>query len=228
MSLDAVGLEVMGHAFASIAEEMGLVLIHSAVSPNIRERRDCSAALFDAAGEMIAQAAHIPVHLGAMHESVAAVRALAPPPAPGDIFILNDPYTGGSHLPDITLIGAIDVEGAVGGYSVVRAHHSDVGGAQAGSMPAGAREIFAEGIVIPPVRWTPEVERLLLANVRTPAMRRGDLAAQRAAVLRGAEGVRELARRHGWQPLRAAARELLDYAERRTKAALSRQPSAKP
>src|SRR5947209_11928984 len=144
MTLDAVGLEVMGHAFASIAEEMGLVLIHSAVSPNIRERRDCSAALFDAAGEMIAQAAHIPVHLGAMHESVAAVRALLPAPRPGDVFILNDPYTGGSHLPDITLIGAIEVEGAVGGYSVVRAHHSDVGGVQAGSMPAGAREIFAE------------------------------------------------------------------------------------
>src|SRR5438067_7240219 len=118
----------MGHAFASIAEEMGLVLIPSAVSPNIRERRDCSAALFDAAGEMIAQAAHIPVHLGAMHESVAAVRALVPAPRPGDVFILNDPYTGGSHLPDITLIGAIEVDGAVGGYSVVRAHHSDVGG----------------------------------------------------------------------------------------------------
>src|SRR5947207_8444711 len=102
MSLDAVGLEVMGHAFASIAEEMGLVLIHSAVSPNIRERRDCSAALFDAAGEMIAQAAHIPVHLGAMHEAGAAVGAVAPPPGPGGVVILNDPYTGGSHLPDIT------------------------------------------------------------------------------------------------------------------------------
>src|SRR5256885_14917714 len=114
MTLDAVGVEVMGHAFASGAEEMGLVLIRSAVSPNIRERRDCSAALFDAAGEMIAQAAHIPVHLGAMHESVAAVRALDP--GPGDIFILNDPYMGGSHLPDITLIGAVEVDGAVAGY----------------------------------------------------------------------------------------------------------------
>src|SRR5204862_310197 len=165
MSLDAVGLEVMGHAFASIAEEMGLVLIHSAVSPNIRERRDCSAALFDAAGAMIAQAAHIPVHLGALHESVAAVRVLAP--APGDVFILNDPYAGGSHLPDITLVGAVEVDGAVGGYGVVRAHHSDVGGMQAGSMPAGARELFAEGVVVPPLRLTPEVERFLLANVRT-------------------------------------------------------------
>ena len=222
MTLDPVGLEVMGHAFASIAEEMGLVLIHSAVSPNIRERRDCSAALFDAAGEMIAQAAHIPVHLGAMHESVAAVRALAPTPAPGDIFILNDPYTGGSHLPDITLIGAIEVEGAVGGYSVVRAHHSDVGGVQAGSMPAGAREIFAEGVIVPPLRLTDDVERFLLANVRTPETRRADLAAQRAAVTRGAEGLRALAARYGWAAVRAAATDLLDYAERRARDALGR------
>ena len=222
MTLDAVGLEVMGHAFASVAEEMGLVLIHSAVSPNIRERRDCSAALFDAAGEMIAQAAHIPVHLGAMHESVAAVRALAPAPRPGDVFILNDPYTGGSHLPDITLIGAIDVEGAVGGYSVVRAHHSDVGGVQAGSMPAGAREIFAEGVIVPPLRLTPEVERFLLANVRTAETRRADLAAQRAAVARGAEGLRALAARYGWSAVRGAATDLLDYAERRARDALGR------
>ncbi len=226
MTLDAVGIEVMAHAFASVAEEMGLVLVHSALSPNIRERRDASAALFDADGEMIAQAAHIPVHLGALADAVAAVRAEEP--RPGELFLLNDPYTGGSHLPDLTLIGAIEVEGAVWGYSVVRAHHSDVGGMTPGSMPAGARELYAEGIVIPPVRWTPEVERLLLANVRTPAMRRGDLAAQRAAALRGAEGLQALARRHGWQPLRQAARELLDYAERRTRAALSRlsTPSA--
>ena len=220
MTLDAVGLEVMGHAFASVAEEMGLVLVHSAVSPNIRERRDCSAALFDAAGEMIAQAAHIPVHLGAMHESVAAVRALAP--GPGDVFILNDPYTGGSHLPDITLIEAIEVQGAVGGYSVVRAHHSDVGGMQAGSMPAGARDIFAEGVIVPPLRLTPEVERFLLANVRTPETRRADLAAQRAAVTRGAEGLRALAARYGWAAVREAATDLLDYAERRTRDALGR------
>jgi len=220
MTLDPVGLEVMGHAFASIAEEMGLVLIHSALSPNIRERRDCSAALFDPDGEMIAQAAHIPVHLGALAESVAAVRSLDP--RPGDVFILNDPYTGGSHLPDLTVIGAIEVEGRVGGYSAVRAHHSDVGGAQAGSMPAGAREIFAEGIVLPPVRWTPEIERLLLANVRTPEVRRGDLAAQRAAVERGGEGLRALVARYGRDAVGAAARDLIEYAERRTRAALAK------
>mgnify|MGYP003581212821 CR=1 FL=1 len=226
MKLDAVGLEVMAHAFASIAEEMGLVLVHSALSPNIRERRDASAALFDADGEMIAQAAHIPVHLGALADAVAAVRALDP--RPGELFLLNDPYAGGSHLPDLTLIGAIEINGDVGGYSVVRAHHSDVGGMTPGSMPAGARELFQEGIVIPPSRFTPELERVLLANVRTPAMRRGDLAAQRAAVERGAEGLRALARRHGWGALRDAARALLDYAERRTKTAISRLPSATP
>src|SRR5205809_5876959 len=220
MTLDAVGLEVMGHAFASVAEEMGLVLIHSSVSPNIRERRDCSAALFDAEGAMIAQAAHIPVHLGARPESVAAVRALAP--RPGDVFILNDPFAGGSHLPDITLIAAIEVEGAVGGYAVVRAHHSDVGGVQAGSMPAGAREIFAEGVILPPLRLTPEVERFLLANVRTPEARRADLAAQRAAVERGADGLRALAARYGWSAVRGAAADLLDYAERRARDALGR------
>ena len=226
MRLDAVGLEVMGHAFASVAEEMGLVLVHSALSPNIRERRDASAALFNASGEMIAQAAHIPVHLGALADAVAAVRTLDP--APGELFILNDPYAGGSHLPDLTLIGAIEVEGRVGGYSVVRAHHSDVGGMTAGSMPAGARELYQEGLIIPPTRFTPDIERLLLANVRTPALRRGDLAAQRAAVERGAEGLRALARRHGWDQLRAAAAELLDYAERRTKTAISRLPSVAP
>ena len=218
MRLDAIGLEVMSHALASIAEEMGLVLVHSALSPNIRERRDASAALFDPDGEMIAQAAHIPVHLGALADAVAAIRSLEP--RPGDLFLLNDPYAGGSHLPDLTLIGAIDIDGQVGGYSVVRAHHSDIGGMTAGSMPAGARELYQEGLVIPPTRLTPELERLLLANVRTPAMRRGDLAAQRAAVERGAAGIRALARRHGWGALREASRELLDYAERRTKAVL--------
>ena len=217
-TLDAVGLEVMGQAFAAVAEEMGLVLVHTARSPNIRERRDASAALFTAAGEMIAQAAHIPVHLGALAPAVAAVRALHP--QAGERFLLNDPYHGGSHLPDLTLIEAVDVGGHVGGYSVVRAHHSDVGGAWPGSMPAGARELYAEGIVIPPTRLTAEVERVLLANVRTPDVRRADLAAQRAAAARGGEGLRALARRHGWDAIESAVHDLLDYAERRTRAVL--------
>lgn len=218
MTLDPIAREVMAHAFAGIAEEMGLVLVHSAVSPNIRERRDASAALFDARGDMIAQAAHIPVHLGALADAVAAVRAEHP--RPGELYILNDPYAGGSHLPDLTLVGVIRAGEDVGGYSVVRAHHSDVGGATPGSMPAGARELHAEGIVLPPVAFTPEVERVLLANVRTPDVRRADLSAQQAAVRRGAEGMWSLAARHGWGFVQEAARGLMDDAERRTRAAL--------
>ncbi len=219
MKLDPIAREVMAHAFAGIAEEMGLVLVHSAVSPNIRERRDASAALFDARGDMIAQAAHIPVHLGALADAVAAVRAEHP--RPGELYILNDPFAGGSHLPDLTLVGVIRSGGDVGGYSVVRAHHSDVGGATPGSMPAGARELFAEGIVLPPVPYTPEVERVLLANVRTPDVRRADLSAQRAAVQRGAEGMWSLAARYGWEFVQEAARALMDDAERRARTALA-------
>src|SRR3990172_1882020 len=149
--VEVMGLEVMENAVAGLGEEMGAVLVASAVSPNVRERRDSSAALFDARGEMIAQAAHIPVHLGAMPDAVAAVRALAP--KPGDTFILNDPFTGGTHLPDITLVHAIELAGAVAGFTVVRAHHSDVGGMRPGSMPPHSTDIFQEGIVLPPVRW---------------------------------------------------------------------------
>jgi N-methylhydantoinase B len=223
--LDPIGIEVMSHAFAGIAEEMGTVLVASAISPNIRERRDSSAALFDASGVMVAQAAHIPVHLGAMPEAVAAVRARAP--APGDTYVLNDPFTGGTHLPDITLVHAIALEGAVGGYTVVRAHHSDVGGIRPGSMPPDSRSIFEEGVIIPPTLWAragviePEVQRFLLANVRTPDMRRGDLAAQLAACERGAERYRALVVERGRAYVEGAARDLLDYAERRAAAALA-------
>lgn len=224
MTLDAITREVMSHAFAGIAEEMGLVLIHSAVSPNIRERRDASAALFDANGDMIAQAAHIPVHLGALADAVRAVRAERP--QPGELYILNDPYAGGSHLPDLTLVGVVRTADGIGGFSVVRAHHSDVGGATPGSMPAGARELLAEGLVLPPVPFTPEVERMVLANVRTPDIRRADLAAQRAAVERGAEGLWSLAARHGWAFLHEASSALIADAETRARAVLSRLPLA--
>ncbi len=223
--LDAIGLEVMAHAFAGIAEEMGAVLVASAVSPNVRERRDSSAALFDAQGEMIAQAAHIPVHLGAMPDAVAAVMALDP--GPGDTFMLNDPFTGGTHLPDITMVHAIALGGRVAGYTVVRAHHSDVGGMRPGSMPPHSTDLFQEGIVLPPVRWTrrgvvqEDVRRLLLANVRTPEMRSHDLAAQQAACERGALRFRELAQRHGKGYVAGAVRDLLAYAERRTRASLA-------
>jgi len=224
MTLDPIGIEVMAHAFSGIAEEMGAVLVASALSPNVRERRDSSAALFDADGRMVAQAAHIPVHLGAMPEAVEVVRRLAPDP--GDTFVLNDPYTGGTHLPDITMVHAVELDARVAAYTVVRAHHSDVGGSRPGSMPPHSTEVFQEGLVIPPVRWTrrgvlqEDVQRLLLANVRTPDMRRGDLAAQLAACERGADRFRELVARRGPTYVEAAVADLFDYAERRTRAAL--------
>ena len=223
--IDPLELSVLAHGVAMIAEEMGAVLVRGALSPNIRERRDASAAVFDAQGRMIAQAAHIPVHLGAMPEAVAAVRARDP--QPGDVFLLNDPYHGGSHLPDLTLVEAVEVDGAIGGFTAVRAHHADVGGMSPGSMPQGATELVQEGIVIPPVRLAragalnDDVLRLLLANVRTPDERRGDLKAQLAACAAGAAGWRALSARLGAAKLAAACDALLDYAERRVRTRLA-------
>ncbi len=224
-TLDALELSVLAHGVAMIAEEMGAVLVRSALSPNIRERRDASSALFDAQGRMIAQAAHIPVHLGAMPESVAAVRARSP--RPGDVFLLNDPYHGGSHLPDLTLVEVVEIDGEIGGFTAVRAHHADVGGMSPGSMPQGATELVQEGLIIPPVRLVragvldEELLSLVLANVRTPAERRGDLGAQLAACATGAAGWRALAARLGRLRLAAACDALLDYAERRVRARLA-------
>ena len=224
VTIDPLELSVLSHAVAMVAEEMGAVLVRSALSPNIRERRDASAALFDARGRMVAQAAHIPVHLGAMPEAVAAVRVRDP--RPGDVYLLNDPFHGGSHLPDLTLVQAIDLDGRVGGYAAVRAHHADVGGMSPGSMPQGATELVQEGLIIPPVRLVEagrvndDVLSLLLANVRTPDERRGDLGAQLAACAAGAEGWRALAARLGAERLEAASDALLDYAERRVRSRL--------
>ena len=148
--MDPLDLQVMAHAFATVAEEMGAVLIRGALSPNIRERRDASTAVFDVDGRMVAQAAHIPVHLGAMPESVHAVRERHP--APGDVFLLNDPFRGGSHLPDLTLVEAVERNGTIVAYVAVRAHHADVGGMSPGSMPQGATELVQEGLVLPPIR----------------------------------------------------------------------------
>ena len=223
-AIDPLELSVLSHAVAMIAEEMGAVLIRSALSPNIRERRDASAALFDAAGRMIAQAAHIPVHLGAMPEAMAAVRSRSP--RPGDVFLLNDPNQGGSHLPDLTLVQAIDVGGSVAGFAAVRAHHADVGGMSPGSMPQGATELVQEGLVIPPVRLVregtlnEELLGLILANVRTPAERRGDLGAQLAACAAGSAGWARLIGRLGAAKHAAACDALLDYAERRVRGRL--------
>src|SRR5438309_1099865 len=153
---------------------MGAVLVHSAFSPNIKERRDCSTALFDARGRMVTQAEHIPVHLGAMPEAVAAV--MAHEPGPEDIYIVNDPYTGGTHLPDITLVSRTAL-----GFAVTRAHHADVGGSEPGSLPAGSRRLEEEGVVIPPTLLDSDVLDRLVALMRNPDERRGDLRAQLAA-----------------------------------------------
>ena len=224
-AFDPLALEVMAHAFAGIAEEMGTVLVRGALSPNIRERRDSSAALFDAEGRMIAQAAHIPVHLGAMPEAVRAVRAARP--RPRDVFLLNDPYHGGSHLPDLTLVEAISLESRIVGYGAVRAHHADVGGMSPGSMPQGATELVQEGLVLPPVRIVregvvdEELLAMVLANVRTPEERRGDLRAQLAACTAGVAGLRALYAREGAARVVAAGEALIAYTERRARAAIA-------
>jgi N-methylhydantoinase B len=192
------------------------------LSPNIRERRDASSALFDASGRMIAQAAHIPVHLGAMPESVRAVRERNP--QPGDVFLLNDPYRGGSHLPDLTMVEAIGFDGHLAGFAAVRAHHADVGGMSPGSMPRGATELVQEGIIVPPVRiargetFDEDILALILANVRTPDERMGDLKAQRAACAAGRDGWIALLRKEGEGRMKAAGEALLDYTERRARA----------
>ncbi len=224
-SFDPLALTVFSNAVAMIAEEMGSVLERGALSPNIRERRDASSALFDAEGRMIAQAAHIPVHLGAMPEAVRAVRARAP--RAGDVFLLNDPNHGGSHLPDLTMIEVIGEDDVIVGYAAVRAHHADVGGMSPGSMPRGATELVQEGLIVPPVRlatgdrWNDDVLALVLANVRTPDERLGDLRAQRAACAAGRDGWRALRAREGGRAIDLAGEALLDYTERRARARIA-------
>jgi N-methylhydantoinase B len=210
-------LQVIGSTLCAVAEEMGAALIRSAFSSNIKERRDCSTALFDARGRMIAQAEHIPVHLGAMPEAVAAV--MAHEPAEGEIYAVNDPFTGGTHLPDITLVSRTQL-----GFAVSRAHHADVGGMEPASLPAGSRELYQEGLIIPPVRLDEHVLRVLCANVRNPDERRGDLRAQVGAQRLAERRVAELCARYGADRLQAAMDELYAYSERCVRAALAELP----
>jgi N-methylhydantoinase B len=228
LRLDPVTLSVLASALSGIAEEMGAVLIRGAYSSNIKERRDCSTALFDERGRMIAQAEHIPVHLGAMPEAVRAV--MNRNPEPGDVFAINDPYSGGTHLPDITLVSPVSHEGEMIGYAVTRAHHSDVGGMRPGSMPSDSREVYQEGVIIPPVRlvregeYVQDVLDLLLANVRTPALRRGDLRAQIAANNIAEERINELIERRSKETVLAAFDEVISYTEKRTREAIRMLP----
>ena len=215
-----IELQVIGSALRAVAEEMGAALVRAAFSANIKERRDCSAALFAPDGRMIAQAEHIPVHLGAMPEAVAAVQALDP--GRDDVFILNDPFTGGTHLPDVTLVSRTEL-----GYAVTRAHWADVGGPEPGSMPAGSRTLADEGVVIPPTRLDHDLAGELVARMRNPAERRGDLRAQLAAHRLGAQRIDELCARRGRERVAAAMEELYAYSERRIRTALAELPDGR-
>jgi len=230
-AMDPVTLQVMANALRAVAEEMEAALVRAAFSPNIKERRDCSTAIFDERGRMVVQSASIPVHLGAMPEAVDAARERGA--APGDVWLVNDPYRGGTHLPDLTMISALPLDGATAGYAVTRAHHADVGGMAPGSMPAGSRELVQEGLVIPPVRLVRDGEpvtdvlELVLANSRTPGEREGDLRAQLAAHRLAERRLAEVAGRHGAGQVREAFGALLDYAERRTRAAIELMPDGR-
>jgi N-methylhydantoinase B len=226
--LDPVTLQVLLGGMRAVCEEMGAVLVRSAHSANIKERRDASTALFDSEGAMVMQAEHIPVHLGAMPDAVAAV--LVEDQQPGDVWVLNDPYRGGTHLPDITAVSPLFLGDRLAGFAAARAHHADVGGEVPGSMPARSTRLDQEGVVIPPTRiaqsW--EIDDRLLGSLigamRGPRQREADLRAQLAANRLAARRLKQLAERHGETLLADAMHEVLDYAERRTRRAIATIP----
>jgi N-methylhydantoinase B len=223
--LDPVTLQVLVGGLRAACDEMGAVLIHSAHSANITERHDCSTALFDAAGELVMQAEHIPVHLGSMPDAVGAV--LGEEQRPGDLWILNDPYRGGTHLPDVTLISPLFVAGGLLGFAASRAHHADIGGPTAAGMPADSTRLDEEGVVIAPTRVTDADLAAFAQRMRNPPQRLADLRAQRAANLVGERRMHELIDHHGLERFRVGIAEILDYAERRTRAALARLPDGR-
>jgi N-methylhydantoinase B len=229
-TIDPITLEVLRNALESIADEMGAVLKRTSFSPNIKERMDASCAIFDAEAQLVAQAEHVPVHLGSMLKAVSATVAAMGGVDEGDVVIVNDPFTGGSHLPDITVVAPVYVEHRHIGYVATRAHHADVGGMEPGSMPGKSREVYQEGLVIPAVKLyragalQDDVMRLILANVRTPEERRGDLNAQLAALRVGQQRLVELAGRYGIELVTAGFDAILDYAERRMRARLAELP----
>ena len=221
--------EVFRHFFTSIAEEMGAALRRASFSPNIKERRDYSCAVFSPNGDPVAQGDHMPVHLGAMPMSVQAALSALGPLSEGDVVVSNDPFHGGTHLPDLTLLAPVVSDGLLLGYVAARAHHSDIGGMSAGSMPL-SREIFHEGLRIPPVHLrraggnVEEVWKLILANVRTPFEREADLQAQLGALHTGAERVRGLARTKGGSRVLKAQEHLVAYGERLLREGILRIP----
>ncbi|MFZ4807948.1 MAG: hydantoinase B/oxoprolinase family protein [Hyphomicrobiaceae bacterium] len=228
--IDPITLEVLRNALEATAQEMGAVLKLTSFSPNIKERMDASCAIFDARAQLVAQAEHVPVHLGSMLKAVQPTIAAVGHLDEGDVIVVNDPFPGGGHLPDITVIGAIWVDGRHIGYVATRAHHSDVGGMEPGSMPAKSRELFQEGLIIPPVKLfrkgelVEDVLRLILSNVRTPTERRGDLNAQVAALKIGERRVHEMVQRYGADLLVRGFDAILDYAERRMRKRIAELP----
>jgi N-methylhydantoinase B len=220
--LDPIALAVALGGLRAACEEMGAVLVRAAHSPNIKERRDASCAVFDPAGRMIMQAEHIPVHLGAMPAAVAAVLDL--PQAPGRSHILNDPFAGGTHLPDITLVTPAYSGDRLLGFAATRAHHADVGGRLPGSMPADSQSLAEEGVLIEPQPLQQNTIEQLIARMRQPPERRADLRAQQAANELGVRRLQELAARIGPAGLAAAAAQVIAYAERRTRACIAALP----
>ncbi len=232
MTVDAISLEVFKNLFVSVAEEMGVTLGRTAYSPNIRERRDYSCAVFDHRGRMVAQAAHIPVHLGSMPASVEAA-LVGFEFEPGDVVMLNDPYLGGTHLPDITLVAPVFVgreqENVLAGFVANRGHHADIGGMTPGSLPLST-ELYQEGFIIPPLKLAragqlnQEVIELLCRNSRTPIERRGDLSAQIAAIRTGERRLQEVVGRYGLDLAREHMDALMDYSERLMRASIASIP----
>lgn len=230
--LDPILLELYRHRFTGVAEEMGVTLQRTSYSPNIKERLDFSCALFDATGNLVAQAAHIPVHLGAMPASVAAALRVVDTWHPGDLVILNDPYEGGTHLPDVTMVSPVFTPHQLDSpcfFVASRAHHADIGGMTPGSLPLST-EIYQEGLIIPPLKLYDQgilneaLLALILRNVRTPEERKGDLAAQRAAHAIGEKRLHALITRHGLDEVMAYAQHLQAYSARLTRAAIATWP----
>ncbi|MFO7881996.1 MAG: hydantoinase B/oxoprolinase family protein [Kosmotogaceae bacterium] len=217
MEINPIKLEIFKNKFSSIAEEMGVALYKTAFSPNIKERKDHSCAIFDKKGDMIAQAAHIPVHLGSMPLSVKSVISMVTMDE-GDMVFVNDPFMGGTHLPDITVVAPVVIDDEILFYVANRAHHSDIGGISAGSMPL-SNTIFQEGLIIPPTKiikkgkLQEEILNLIVANVRTPTERHGDFEAQIMANMTGIKRLKELSHLYGKTSVAFLSKKLIEYSE---------------
>ena len=229
MSLDAISLAVFKNLFASVAEEMGITLQRASFSSNIKERQDYSCAIFDSKGRMIAQAAHIPVHLGSMPASVKSAIEAFHVINPGDMIILNDPYQGGTHLPDVTMVSPVFANEKLSYFVATRAHHADIGGMAPGSLPLST-EIYQEGIIIPPIKLldnghlNEDILSLITANTRAPKEREGDLKAQMAAQRIGENQLLEIIEKMGLESVQEHASALMDISRQMTEKVISKIP----